>query len=167
MRGTKVLLLMAVLSLTTAAQAQIDWDEAQKKMFPVDYAACTADGHVAQVHLALTGYAPLDVPPPGYTQASKEELAAVAMVVFPANFTPYIARASDAMASADTFIGDVAMEPVEMKDENGRPVRASVIMKAMNETKAELMKTLKYSGMGISYEASTVTVNTQEKCGSN
>lgn len=166
MLGTKMFLVATTaLMIGASAQAEIDWDEAQRKMFPVDFVTCTHDRHPARVHLALTAYAPLDFPPPGFTQATKEELAAVASVTFPSNFTPFILIATDAAAAADGFIGEIAMEPIVVPDENGKPVRTSVIMAAMNETKAELMKSGKYSGMGISYEASTVTVDLQGTCG--
>ncbi len=157
--ATMTILLSTVLSTTVASADTFDPVQADTGSFDVDFKACTADGHEALVHLRMTNYSPVDPIPDGYTQATKEEVQAVAAIVFPANFLQAFQRDGDALVVHGNYLADIAMEDVEVIDQ-GKPVKTSRAIKAMNEVKETLMRTLKYSGIGINYLQSKVTLET-------
>lgn len=154
---------LLISAFSPLAMAQFDEDRANAGAFDLDFVACTHDLHPALVHLAMTNYSPVDVPPTGYEQASKEEVKAIAETVFPLNYTPAFQRDFDARVIEDGYLADVSMEDVETQ-ENGKTEITSRAIKAMNEIKEILMRDRKYSGMGINYMKSSVTLDSTQSC---
>jgi hypothetical protein len=156
--------LVLTMTFSNLSKAD-DFDPAQAEggAFDVNYTTCTSEGHQASVHFRLSNYSPVDTPPTGYAQATKEEVQAIAQIVFPDNFSKPFQLDTDARVLEDGYLSDLAMQDVEMIDE-GKTVTTSRAIKAMNEVKFILMKDLKYSGMGINYLESSVKVDAHVLC---
>ena len=76
--------VLLAVALASPAVAEIpDDDKIEQGAFFLDFKACTRDRHVASVRLKMTNYSPVDTPPPGYTQASKDETQKAVAVTFP------------------------------------------------------------------------------------
>ena len=157
--------LIAFTALGTNARAvDVDYAAAESGAFEVTFTACTADSHPALVRLQMTTYSPVDPVPGGYAQATKEEVAAAATEVLAYYMSPFIGKAADVMVSGDSFLSDVAMEEVTIKDEQGKDMKAGLMAVSMSGVKEVLMKDGKYSGMGVGYPASHVFVNATATC---
>jgi len=172
MKFNKLSLSGALLALTAfcgGAQAQVpqgnmNWDAIEKGAFEVTFQACTANGHPALVRLQMTTYSPMDLPMDGFLPATKEEVRQAAQKVFSVRYAPFISMSLDETVSGDTYLSDLAAERLQMEDGEGNSFEVALILVAMHDVKAELMKARRYSGMGVGYERSHVFVNSKAKC---